>query len=78
MKDYGEATEAQNKNFDPIKPRSHVVIGHEITTRRVGQRKLSRCRCTHRAVLCSRRHPSCPRVVHPSAPDAAPSRYPRV
>jgi hypothetical protein len=39
VKDYGEATLAQNKNFDPIKPRSIVVIGHGITTRRACSRR---------------------------------------
>jgi hypothetical protein len=33
VKDYGEATLAQNKNFDPM------VIGHEITTRRACSRR---------------------------------------
>jgi hypothetical protein len=32
MKEYGEATLAQNKIFDPIEPRSIIVIGHKITT----------------------------------------------
>jgi hypothetical protein len=73
--DYGEATLAINKIFNPIKPRTTVVIGHGITTRHAGQRKTSRCRRTCRAVSCSRRRP---RVVHPSAPDAAPPRYPHV
>jgi hypothetical protein len=55
VKDYGEATLAQNKIFDPIKLETTVVIDHEITTRRVGQRKTSRCRRTRRAMLCSHR-----------------------
>jgi hypothetical protein len=76
--DYGEATLAQNKIFNPIKPRTTAVIGHGITTRRVEQRKTSRCRRTRRAVPCSRRRPSRPRTVRPSAPDAAPPRYPHV
>ena len=78
MKDYGEATLAQNKIFNPIKPRTTAVIGHGITTRRAEQRKTSRCRRTRRAVPCSRRRPSRPRTVRPSAPDAAPPRYPHV
>jgi hypothetical protein len=78
VKDYGEATLAQNKNFDPIKPETVTVIDHRITTRRAGQWNTSRCRRTRRAVLCSRRRPSRPRVVHPIAPDAAPPRYPHV
>jgi hypothetical protein len=41
MKDYEEATLAQNKIFDPIKPRTMVVKGHGITTRRVEQWKTS-------------------------------------
>jgi hypothetical protein len=36
LMDYGEATLAQNKNFDPIKPRTTAVICHGITTRRAG------------------------------------------
>jgi hypothetical protein len=44
LKDYGEATLAQNKIFNPIKPRTTAVIGHGITTRRAEQRKTSRCR----------------------------------
>jgi hypothetical protein len=76
--DYGEATLAQNKIFNPIKPRTTAVIGHGITTRRVEQRKTSRCRRTRRAVPCSRRCPSRPRTVRPSALDAAPPRYPHV
>jgi hypothetical protein len=68
----------KNKIFDPIKPRTNALIGHGITTRRAGQRKTSRCRRTRRAVPCSRRHPSRPRVVRPSAPDAALPRYPHV
>jgi hypothetical protein len=75
---YGEATLAQNKIFDPIKPETTMVIDHGIITRHVGQRKTSRCRQTRRAVLCSRRRPSRPRAVRPSAPDAAPPRYPHV
>jgi hypothetical protein len=78
VKDYGEATLAQNKIFNPIKPRTTAVIGHGITTRRAEQRKTSRCRRTRRAVPCSRRRPSRPCTVRPSAPDAAPSRYPHV
>jgi hypothetical protein len=78
VKDYGEATLAQNKIFDPIKPETITVIDHRITTRRAGQRNTSRCRRTCRAVLCSRRRPSRPRVVRPIAPDAAPPRYPHV
>jgi hypothetical protein len=78
LKDYGEATLAQNKIFNPIKPRTTAVIGHGITTRRVEQRKTSRCRRTRRAMLCSRRRPSRPRTVRPSAPDVAPPRYPHV
>jgi hypothetical protein len=76
--DYGEATLAQNKIFDPIKPKTNAVIDHGITTRRAEQQKTSRCRRTRRAVLCSRRRPSHPRVVRPSATDAAPTRYPHV
>jgi hypothetical protein len=76
--DYGEATPAQNKIFNPIKPRTTAVIGHGITTRRAEQRKTSRCRRTRRAVPCSHRRPSRPRTVRPSAPDAAPLRYPHV
>jgi hypothetical protein len=72
---YGEATLAQNKIFDPIKPRTTVVIGHGITTRRAGQRKTSRCRRTRRVVLCSHWRPSHPCVVRPNAPYAAPLRY---
>jgi hypothetical protein len=41
LKDYGEASLAQNKNFDPIKPRTTAVVGHGITTRRAGQQKTS-------------------------------------
>jgi hypothetical protein len=78
MKDYGEATLAQNKIFNPIKPRTTVVIGHGITTRRGEQRETSRCRRTRRAVPCSRRRPSRPRTVRPSALDVAPPRYPHV
>jgi hypothetical protein len=78
VKDYGEATLAQNKIFNPIKPRTTMVIGHGITTRRAEQRKTSRCRRMRRAVSCSRRRPSRPRTVRPSAPDAAPPRYPHV
>jgi hypothetical protein len=78
VKDYGEATLAQNKIFNPIKPRTTVVIGHGITTRRAEQRKTSRCRRTRRAVSCSCRRPSRPRTVRPSAPDVAPPRYPHV
>jgi hypothetical protein len=44
LKDYGEATLAHNKIFDPIKPRTTAAIGHGITTRRVEQQKTSRCR----------------------------------
>jgi hypothetical protein len=55
LKDYGEATLAQNKIFNPIKPGTTAVIDYGITTRRIGQRKTSRCRQTRRAVLCSRR-----------------------
>jgi hypothetical protein len=75
---FGEATLAQNKIFNPIKPRTIAVIGHGITTRRVEQLKTSRCRRTRRAVPCSRRRPSRPHTVRPSAPDAAPPRYPHV
>jgi hypothetical protein len=78
VKDYGEARLAQNKIFNPIKPRTTAVIGHGITTRRAEQRKTSRCRRTRRAVPCSRRRPSRPRTVRPSAPDVAPPRYPHV
>jgi hypothetical protein len=78
LKDYGEATLAQNKIFNLIIPRTTAVIGHRITTRRAEQRKTSRCRRTRRAVPCSRRRPSHPRTVRPSAPDAAPPRYPHV
>jgi hypothetical protein len=39
LKDYGKVTLAQNKIFDPIKPRTTTVIGHGITTRRAGQQK---------------------------------------
>ena len=78
LKDYGEAMLAQNKIFNPIKPRTTAVIGHGITTRHVEQRKTSRCRRTRRAVPCSRRRPSRPRTVRPSAPDATPLRYPHV
>jgi hypothetical protein len=78
LEDYGEATLAQNKIFNPIKPRTTAVIGHGITTRRAEQRKTSRCKRTRRAVSCSRRCPSRPRTVRPSAPDAAPPRYPHV
>jgi hypothetical protein len=67
LKDYGEATLAQNKNFDPIKPGITAVIDHGITTRHAGQWKMSQCRRTRRAVLCSRRRPSRPRAVRPSA-----------
>jgi hypothetical protein len=66
---------SDKQNFQPQKTRTTTVIGHGITTRRVGQRKTSRCRRTCRAVSCSRWRP---RVVHPSAPDAAPPRYPHV
>jgi hypothetical protein len=38
--DYGEATLAQNKNFNPIIPRTTAVIGHGITTRRAEQRNV--------------------------------------
>ena len=41
---YDEATLVQNKIFYPIKPRSNVVLGHEITIIRAGQWKPSRCR----------------------------------
>jgi hypothetical protein len=78
LKDYGEATLAQNKIFNPIKPRTTAVIGHGITTRRAEQRKTSRCRRTRRAVPCSRQRPSRPRTVLPSALDAAPPRYPHI
>jgi hypothetical protein len=78
MKDYGEATLAQKKIFNPIKPRTTAVIGHGITTRRAEQRKTSRYRRPRRAVPCSRRRPSRPRTIRPSAPDAAPPRYPHV
>jgi hypothetical protein len=78
VKDYGEATIAQNKIFDPIKPGTTVVIDHGITTRRTGQRKTSRCRRTRRLVLWSRQRTSRPRAVHPSAPDVAPPRYPHI
>jgi hypothetical protein len=66
------------QNFNPIIPRTIAVIGHGITTRRAEQRKTSRCRRTCRAVSCSRRRPSRPRTVRPSAPDTAPPRYPHV
>jgi hypothetical protein len=66
---------SDNFFFNHIKPRTAAVISHVITTRRAGQRKTSRCRRTRRAVSCSRRRP---RVVRPSAPDAAPPRYPHV
>jgi hypothetical protein len=78
LKDYGEATLAQNKIFNPIIPRTTAVIGHGITTRRAEQRKTSRCRRTRRVVPCSRQRPSRPRTVRPSAPDAAHLRYPHV
>jgi hypothetical protein len=78
LKDYGEATLAQNKNFDPIKLGTTVVIDHGIITRRVGQRKTSRCRRMRRTVMCNRRRPSRPRTVRPSALDTAPPRYPHV
>jgi hypothetical protein len=78
LKDYGEATLAQNKIFNPIKPRTTAVICHGITTRRAEQRKTYRCRRTRRAVPCSRRCPSRPRTFRPSAPDVAPPRYPHV
>jgi hypothetical protein len=73
-----EATLAQNKIFDPIKLGTTIVIDHGIITRRAGRRKTSRCRRTRRAMLCSRRRPSRPHVVRPSAQDAAPPRYPHV
>jgi transposase-like protein len=76
--DYGEATLAQNKIFDPIKPETTAIIDHGITTRRAGHWKTSRCRRTHQSVLYSHRRPSRPRVVRPSATDAAPPRYPHV
>jgi hypothetical protein len=44
MWDYGEATLAQNKIFDPIKLGTTMVIDHGIITRHVGQQKMSRCR----------------------------------
>ena len=78
LKDYGEVTLAQNKLFDPIKLGTTAVIDHGITTRRVGQRKISRCRRTHRAVLCSRQRPLRPRAGCPSALDAASPRYPHI
>jgi hypothetical protein len=71
----------QNKIFYPIKPRSTIIIGHKITTRRVGQWKLSRCRRTRRTITCSPRRPLRPHAVRPSALDAAPPRslrYPHV
>jgi hypothetical protein len=55
VKDYGEATLAQNKNFDLTKPGTTVVITHGITTKRAGQRKTSQCRRMCRVVLCTRR-----------------------
>jgi hypothetical protein len=76
--DYWETTLAQNEKFHPVKQEITAVIDHRIITRRAGQRKTSRCRRTRRAVLCSRRRPSRPRAVRPSAPDAAPPRYPHV
>jgi hypothetical protein len=76
--DYGEATLAQNKISDPIKPETTTVINHGITTTRVVQPKTSRCRPTGRAVLCHRRRPSRPLAIRPSAPNAAPLRYPHV
>jgi hypothetical protein len=36
LMDYGEATLAQNKIFDPIKLGTTSVINHGITTRRAG------------------------------------------
>jgi hypothetical protein len=78
LKDYGEATLAKNKIFDPITPRTTAVIGHGITTRRAGHWKTSRCRRTRREVPCSHRRISRPRLVRPSALDAAPPRYPHV
>jgi hypothetical protein len=74
--DYMEATQVQNKIFDPIKLRSTAIIGHGITIRRVGQQESSHCRRTCRAVSCSHRRPSHPRAVRPSAP--VPLRYPHV
>jgi hypothetical protein len=74
----GGYASAKTKFSTPIKPRTTAVIGHGITTRRAEQRKTSRCRRTRRAVPCSRRRPSRPRTVRPSAPDAAPPRYPHV
>jgi hypothetical protein len=64
MLDYGEAMLAQNKIFNPIKPRTTVVIGHGITTRRAEQRKTSRCRRTRREVPCSRRRPGVVASAH--------------
>ena len=74
----GGYASAKQNFFIPIIPRTTAVIGHGITTRRAEQRKTSRCRRTRRAVPCSRRRPSRPRTVRPSAPDAAPPRYPHV
>jgi hypothetical protein len=74
--DYGEATLAQNKISDPIKPETTAVIDHGITTRRAGQHKTFRCRPMRRAVMCHRRRPSRPRTGHPSASNSAPLRYP--
>jgi hypothetical protein len=74
----GGYASAKQNFFIPIIPRTTAVIGHGITTRRAEQRKPSRCRRTRRAVPCSRRRPSSPRAVRPSAPDVAPPRYPHV
>jgi hypothetical protein len=78
VKDYGEATLAQNKFFDPIKPETIAAIDHGITARRAGQWKTSQCRRMRREVMCSRRRPSRSRVVRPSASDVAPPRYPHI
>jgi hypothetical protein len=55
--DYGEATLAQNKIFDPIKLETTAVIDHVITSRHAEQQKTSKCWRTRRAVMCiCRRH----------------------
>jgi hypothetical protein len=41
--DYGEATLAQNKIFDPIKLETTAVIDHVITSRHAEQQKTSKC-----------------------------------
>jgi hypothetical protein len=73
-----EGYTSAKQNFWPYKPRTTVVIDHGITTRRTGQRKLSRCRQMHRTMSCSRLYPSHPRMVHPRVPYAASPRYPHV